>query len=330
MQINGKNIPGLGRPFLIAEAGATHEGKAELALQMARKATGFGADALTYQEIDEEKLYARLDQLPVEPQPRVGWQCLGQCRNIAREAGLAFSVCVTDIDSLKQAMAIGIDFIKIVSYDISFFPFLKFCGETGLPVLMSTGASTFEEIEQALLVLNAPDRVLLYHTDCGYPTPDNEVNLRRMIKLRERFRTPVGYCDHTDHGVSCLAAAALGADAVEKHFTLDRSAGGDDYMVALEPDEIADVFEKIKRVSLILGNGSDKIQEGDLFRRSNLRRSVALSRSLKTGEPLTEEHLTMLRPPHGLGWEQRLQLLGRKSKGDLDARHILAADDLEA
>lgn len=316
-------------PFLIAEAGAVHQGDGAMALQLAHAAVAAGADALTFQEIDETRLYSDVDDFPVPRQHRVGWDCLVECRTIARNAGLAFSVCVTDIGSLDKALSIGIDFIKIVSYDITFLPFLEYCGKTGLPILMSTGASTFAEVEKALAVLNAPGRVLLYHTDCGYPTKDHEVNLRRMVNLKQTFNTPVGYCDHTDHGLSCLAAAALGANAIEKHFTISRSLGGPDNTVSLEPGEIKELFDQIKRISSMLGQGLDRIEEGDLFRRNNLRRSVALNKNVRAGSELTLNDLTMLRPPIGLSWEDAGQIVGKKAARDLHQRDIVKISDVE-
>lgn len=329
MIINNIDILKLNRPFLIAEAGSTHQGNQELALKMATIAVKSGADALTFQEIDETKLYTVLEELPVMAQPRVGWECLKECRKIVKKSNLAFSVCVTDLDSLEDAMKVGIDFIKIVSYDVTFFPFLKHCGETGLPVLMSTGASTFDEVEKAIKAINALDRLLLYHTDCGYPTKDHEVNLLRMRSLKEKFKLPVGYCDHTDHGFSCLAATTLGANVIEKHFIVDRKLEGADYMVALEPDEIKELFDNIKRIAKISGSGTDKIEEGDLFRRNNLRRSVAIKRDMKKGEIIKENDLTMLRPPIGLKWDEINKIIGKKVKKNLQNRHIIKIDDID-
>lgn len=329
MVINKFNLNNSGRPYLIAEAGSAHDGNPEIARQLTEAAIESGADALTFQEIDETKLYSELKDLPVSRQYRVGWDCLAQCRQIARNAGLAFSVCVTDLDSLAQAVVLGVDFIKIVSYDITFLPFLTECGKTALPILLSTGASTFPEIEVAIDTLRAPGRVLLYHTDCGYPTGDSEVNLLRMLNLKEKFKTPVGYCDHTDHGLSCLAAAALGADAIEKHLTMDGSLSvSDDHIVSMKLPNLKSLFGSIKRIATIRGTGSDKIMQGDLFRRNNLRRSIALKNAVKTGATLALEDLTMLRPPIGLPWEAVDQFIGKKVVRDLPPRHILSLTDV--
>jgi len=329
MKVKNFDLLSLERPFLIAEAGSSHLGNPEIALQMAHAAAKSGADALTFQEIDETCLYSKMDSLPVAQQPKVGWDCLRECQQIANKAGLCFSVCVTDKNSLDYALKIGIDFIKIVSYDITFIPFLEICGKTGLPIFMSTGASTFKEIEIALNALNSNDRVLLYHTDCGYPTKDNEVNLLRMIALKEKFGLPVGYCDHTDHDLSCLAATALKANAIEKHFILDKSSGGSDHMVALEPDELIRAFSKIKRVAAILGNGDDKIENGDLFRRNNLRRSVALCKDKRVGEKISYNDITMLRPPIGIDWEDAEKIIGLPLRKDIPNRTILKFEDFE-
>jgi len=329
MKIAHLDTDTLNRPFLIAEAGSSHQGDAYAALEMTEVAIQSGADAFTFQEIDETWLYTHLSELPVDPQARVGWECLRECAQRARAANLCFSICVTDAHSLSKALEIGIDFIKIVSYDITYYPLLKQFSATGVPIFLSTGASTFWEIEKALLELNAPERTLLYHTDCGYPTPDEEINLMRMVKLKERFSLPVGYCDHTNHGLSCLAATVLKAAVIEKHFTLKRSLGGADHMVAMEPKELNELFMSIKSTAKMIGTGEDIIAEGDKYRRNNLRRSIALSHKMSEGEILCEDDLIMLRPPTGLSWNERYKLIGKKLRTSLPFRHILSLEDVE-
>ncbi len=329
MQIGSKNLNKFSRPFLIAEAGSSHGGDQKIAIDMVHAAIKCEADAVTFQEIYEDALYTQLNELPVSPQPRIGWDCLKECRSIAKKNNLCFSVCVTDLESLDIALSLSIDFIKIVSYDITFIPFLKKCGSSGLPIFMSTGASTFNEIEVAIKALNIKDNLLLYHTDCGYPTKSNEINLSRMLKLREKFNVPVGYCDHTDNTQSCIIAAAIGAKAIEKHIILDRKSKFTDYEVALEPKEIQTLFKQIKMTATILGSGEDEIAAGDKYRRENLRRSIALNCDLQEGSIIKEEHLTMLRPSTGLSWEDRGSIIGKKIKFSLKKRQILNKDHFQ-
>jgi len=329
MKIRNIDIQKLGRPFLIAEAAAIHLGDTVRAHELAKTAITSGADALTFQQIDKKMLYTELPSLPVPEQHTVSWECLADCAAEVRKAGMAFSICVTDIPSLQKAMDIGIDFIKIVSYDITYFPFLRFCADTGLPILMSTGASTFEEVEEAMdEIKEAKDRILLYHTDCGYPTPANEINLKRMQRLRDLFHVPVGYCDHTNHGISCLAATALGANAIEKHFSLNSKMEGADYMVSMEPEEIKELFAQIKETAIILGDGADVIAQTDIFRRENLRRSLALARDINAGDLILESDLIMLRPPIGLSWKDRHKVIGKKAKTFLKSRKLIMIEDV--
>tara|TARA_B100002051_G_scaffold274183_1_gene314659 strand:- start:1065 stop:2054 length:990 start_codon:yes stop_codon:yes gene_type:complete len=329
LKILDREISKMGRPYLIAEAGATHEGDPEMAIKMTLAGIEARADAITFQEIDEEKLYSEIDELPVPEQKRIGWGVLEECRKICHEKGVAFSVCVTDSESLDRAVDLGIDFIKIVSYDISFEPFLRQCAQKKKPILLSTGASTFEEVGRALEIIGPEAEVCIYHTDCGYPTEDSEVNLLRMLSLGEFFQIPVGYCDHTSGTLSCLAAASLGADLIEKHFTIDKSLGGSDHMVALEPGELIAMFAEIRRIADIRGDGADKIEESSVYRRENLRRSIALAKNISKGEVLEERHLTMLRPPIGLEWADRGEIIGKRAKTDLKKRKIIRLGDLE-
>ena len=323
MKIGTTDLTSLNRPFLIAEAGSSHGGNQEIAIEMVHAAINAGADAITFQEIFENKLYTSLEELPVAEQPRIGWNCLEECNRVAKTNGLYFSVCVTDLDSLEKAITIGIDFIKIVSYDNTFLPFLEECGKKNLPILMSTGASTLDEIKCAIKTLNLKKNLLLYHTDCGYPTNPEEVNLKRMINLRKTFKIPIGYCDHTSSTHSCIAATVLGAEVIEKHFILNKKSKYVDYEVALEPEILKQLFSNIKITAKLLGDGNFNIPKGDLFRRKNLRRSIALNCDLNANTIIKEEHLTMLRPPVGLGWEQRSLVIGKKTKKSLKKRQII-------
>lgn len=326
MKINNLDLTTLNRPFLIAEAGSSHGGCKDTALKMVKIAAEAKADAITFQEIFEEKLYTSLETLPVAAQPRIGWEALKECADLARSYGLSFSVCVTDIASLEEALSLPIDFIKIVSYDITFIPFLKTCGKKNIPILLSTGASTFEEIEIAIKAIDNIDNLLLYHTDCGYPTKTDEVNLKRMIEIKNKFKIPVGYCDHTASSKSCIASAVLGASIIEKHFILNRETKFVDYEVALEPNELINLFANIKETVKLIGIGDSKIQKGDEYRRNNLRRSIALNCSLEINSVIEEKHLTMLRPPIGLSWDEKHLILGKKTKKALKERQIITED----
>lgn len=316
------------RPLLVAEAGAGHNGDPRRVATLIEAAVAARADAVTFQEIDEQRLFGLMDDRPVPLQKRVGWNCLREAKRLAAEHGLLFSVCVTDEASLESALAIGIDFIKIVSYDITHVSFVKQCVETKLPIFLSTGASTLDEVQTCLERVGDYDQIMLYHTDCGYPTADDEVNLLRMKRLSERFGHPVGYCDHTDHGLSCLAAAALGASVIEKHFLVEPTRGVVDAEVSLLPAQLVELFAQIRRVVSLLGKGEDIVMEGDRYRRAHLRRSLALNRSKRKGETIEAADLTMLRPGTGLDWDAREALIGHVCRTDLPRRKILSLDDV--
>ena len=196
---------------------------------------------------------------------------------------------------IRKAITIGIDFIKIVSYDITFLPFLEECGKKNLPILMSTGASTLEEIKCAIKPLTLRKIYFCIILIVDIPNPE-EVNLKRMLNLRKTFKIPVGYCDHTSSTHSCIAATVLGAEVIEKHFILNKKSKYVDYEVALEPEILKQLFSNIKITAKLLGDGNFNIPKGDLFRRKNLRRSIALNCDLNANTTIKEEHLTMLRP----------------------------------
>ena len=321
--------------LVIAEAGVNHNGDLERARDMVRAAAEAGADIVKFQTFDASKLLT-------DAAPKAAYQLahtdagesqLDMVRMLqlsaddhhvlvdtCREHGIRFLSTAFDLDSLDFLNRLGIDRVKVPSGEITNLPYLRRIAQLGKPVLLSTGMANLGEIEAAVEVLesNGADRSQITILQCTteYPAPDAEVNLRAMVMLRSAFRTPVGYSDHSTGIEIPLAAVALGAVVIEKHFTLNRTLPGPDHQASLEPSELAKMVKGIRRVEVALGDG---IKRPSASERRNLpiaRRSIVAATHIRAGEPFTESNLTTKRPGTGLSPMRWDLLLGRLATRD--------------
>lgn len=339
------------RCFVIAEAGVNHNGSLELALELVDAAAAAGADAVKFQTFKAERLVARgtptaayqakntgaTDQyamltsleLPESTYPGLIEHC------IARR--IEFMSTPFDGDSARMLARHGVRRVKVGSGDVTSLAFLEEVAALGLPVILSTGMSTLDEVAEAVDTFARAwagrdalaDRLTLLHCTSTYPARPQDVNLRAMRTLRDRFGLPTGYSDHTDGTSVPLAAAALGASVLEKHLTLDRGMPGPDHRASLEPAAFARMVLELRQVEASLGSAVKAPCESELAVRDVVRRSVALRRPLKKGEVIRKEDLTLLRPGTGIAPRELERLVGRRAARDLGGGSLLAWADLQ-
>jgi N-acetylneuraminate synthase len=306
------------RVRVIAEIGVNHNGSLELALQMIAAAVDAGADVVKLQTFSAEALTTRSAQKASYQVDRTGdgsQQDMLRSLQLSLEdhvrlmdeceaRGVDFLSSPFDVASVDALIRLGVAEIKIASGEITNLPLLRRVGAVGLPVLLSTGMSTMDEVEAALAALaaSALDRSLitLLHCTSEYPAPPEDVNLRAMVSMRERFGLPVGYSDHTDGTTIAVAAVALGARVIEKHFTLDRTMEGPDHAASLEPDRFAAMVRGIRVVERALGDGNKGPTAGELKTMRVARKSIVAARDIAAGEIFNEDNLTTKRPGTGL------------------------------
>src|SRR5581483_2330550 len=221
----------------------------------------------------------------------------------------------------------GMRRVKVGSGDLTSLPYLRELAALGLPVILSTGMSTLEEVAEALQALGKRELTLL-HCTSNYPTLESDVNLRAMATLREAFGVPVGYSDHTQGIHVPVAAAALGAAALEKHLTLQRSLPGPDHAASLEPAEFAAMVKQVRSIGAALGSGQKVPCESELKVRDLVRRSVALKRALRKDAVIGAADVVLLRPGTGIPPRELERVLGRRAARDLEAGTLLQWKDL--
>lgn len=331
------------RTIIIAEAGVNHNGSMEMAKAMVDVAADAGVDYIKFQtfksellvtsqaqQADYQKKQAKEEdnsQLSMLRKLELSEENHYELIDYCNERGVKFLSTAFDFKSLEFLSFLNLDFWKIPSGEITNYPYLKKIAQTHLPVVMSTGMCTNEDIERALNVIvnngvSIKDIILL-HCNTQYPTPYSDVNLRAMAEMRERFGVKVGYSDHTEGIDVPIAAVALGACVIEKHFTLDRTLPGPDHRASLEPHELKRMVEAIRNVETALGRANKQVTSSESVNIIAARKSIVASTKIKQGELFTEDNLTVKRPGNGLSpmlWDE---VIGKTAYRDFNVDELI-------
>lgn len=320
---------------IIAEAGVNHNGSLELALRMIDAAAAAGADAVKFQTFDSSKMVTRSaakagyqqantggaeSQYEMLRRLEMGGAELSALMEHCRRAEIAFLSTPFESGSLALLLSLGLETIKIPSGELTNLPFLREIGNYGKEVILSTGMATLSEVADALRALEdagtARERITLLHCTTDYPARPDEVNLFAMNTLRAAFPglAGVGYSDHTDGIDAALAATALGATIIEKHFTLDKGMSGPDHRASLEPAELADMCRAIRRVERMLGDGIKRPSASEKANIPVARKSILAGRAIAAGEFFSAGNISTKRPGDGLSPMRWDELLGRRAK----------------
>jgi N-acetylneuraminate synthase/N,N'-diacetyllegionaminate synthase len=250
----------------------------------------------------------------------------------ARARKIEFLSTAFDEGSADFLVALGIPAFKVGSGDLTNHPLLRHVAATGKPVLLSTGMATLDEVAGALDALTSAGArdVALFHCVSNYPTAVEDVNLRAMTTLRDRFQLPTGWSDHTDGLTISVASVALGADLLEKHFTLDRSLPGPDHQASLEPGELAELVRQVRMVETSLGDGRKVPRTSELPVAAVARKSLHSRHAIPAGRAIVSDDLVSLRPGTGIPPSRREDVLGRRARVDIPAGRLLRDDDFVA
>jgi N,N'-diacetyllegionaminate synthase len=328
--------------LIIAEAGVNHNGDPAVARRLIDVAAEAGADLVKFQTFSADRLvtataeragyqtancggaesqHAMLRRL--ELTPTMHRELLAYCGTRA----IGFFSSAFDIESLDLLASLGLDRFKIPSGEITNLPYLQHVGGFGKPLIMSTGMASMDEIGAALAVLEsagtARQLITVLHCNTQYPTRMGDVNLRAMLDIRDTFDVQVGYSDHTLGMEIAIAAVALGATVIEKHFTLDRKMSGPDHKASLEPLELAAMVAAIRNVEQALGDGIKRPSASELPNRAAARKSLVAACVIHEGEPFTAANIAVKRPGTGLSPMQFDAVLGRKAPRNFLADELI-------
>lgn len=320
--------------FIIAEAGVNHNGSLELAKRLVDLAVEAGADAVKFQTFKTEKVVTKYAQ-KADYQQRTtteqtqfemikklefSFQDFIHIKQYCDSKGIMFLSTPFDIESARFLLDIGVEIFKIPSGEITNYPLLKEIGGYKKRIILSTGMADLGEIEDAMdvLISNGTKRenITLLHCNTEYPTPYEDVNLKAMITLKEAFKVDVGYSDHTEGVEVPVAAVALGAKVIEKHFTLDKNLPGPDHKASLNPQELKMMIKYIRNIEKAMGDGIKKPSNSEQKNINIARKSIVAARLIKKGEIFTEENITTKRPAFGINPMRWEEVIGKTAKRD--------------
>ena len=311
------------RVLIIAEAGVNHDGNIEQALRLVDVAADAGADLVKFQTFDANalatanaELAAYQEQAPeCENQSRTGQLAMLQRLQLSEQdhmtliahcetRGIGFFSTAFDLESLDFLARLGAERFKVPSGEITNLPYLRRIASFQKDVIMSTGMADLDEISEAITCLEAAglpkDKTTLLHCTTEYPAPIEEVNLRAMHAMADKFGVAVGYSDHTDGIDVAIAAVAMGASVIEKHFTLDKNLPGPDHSASLEPEALNAMVEGIRRIERALGSAQKQCTVSERKNIHLVRKSIVAARAIGADEVFSEENLTVKRPATGL------------------------------
>jgi len=355
--------------FVIAEAGVNHNGDLGMAVQLVEEAARAGADAVKFQTFKAEKVAAAgaakaayqlattgggESQLDMLRRLELAPEAHNVLRDRCQALGIEFLSTAFDVDSLRLLVDhIGIGRIKVPSGEVTNGPLMAAMAATGLPVILSTGMCTKDDIRRALAVFasvwstGAPaadvdgvdiaspalaallaERMTLLHCTTEYPAPLGEINLRAMDDLRRTFGLPVGFSDHSEGIVAPVAAVAMGATMIEKHFTLDRTLPGPDHRASLEPGELTRMVAEIRMVEQALGTATKAPTPAELRNRDIARRSIVAIGPIAAGEKFSADNLGAKRPGNGLSPLLTWSLIGRTARRSYGEDEMISAEEL--
>lgn len=331
----------MNKVFIIAEAGVNHNGSIELAKKLIEKGAEAGVDAVKFQSFKANKLvtvnaekadyqvanigkndenqYVMLKKLELD------YDKHQELMDYAKSKGVMFLSSAFDLESIDLLVDLDLSVFKIPSGEITNLPYLRKIAQTNKPVILSTGMATLGEIEAALEVLknNGTTDITILHCNTEYPTPMSDVNLTAMNTMKDAFKVKVGYSDHTLGIEIPIAAVALGALVIEKHFTLDKTMEGPDHKASLEPDELKQMVKSIRNIEEALGNGVKTPTESERKNKVVARKSIVAKTAICFGEMLSEENLDIKRPGTGISPMLWNEIIGSKATKDYQTDELI-------
>ncbi len=323
--------------FIIAEAGVNHNGSLELAFKLVDAAIEVGANAIKFQTFKTEKILSKnVDKATYQKESteenetqfemikklELSYSDFKKIKRYCEEKGIIFLSTPDEEESLDFLCdTIEVPYIKVGSGEVTNYPFLKYIASKNKPVILSTGMSTIGEVEKAVNTMysvNENLEIALLHCTTNYPTPYEEVNLRAMLTLKETFKLPVGYSDHTLGIEVPVAAVALGAHIIEKHLTLDKKLPGPDHKASMEPREFQRMVEAIRNIEKAMGDGIKRPNNSEKEIQKVVRRRLAATRHMESGEVVREKDIAIKRVSEGLLPEFFEIIVGKKLRKEIE------------
>lgn len=330
----------MNKVLIIAEAGVNHNGSLQLAKKLALAAKDCNADIVKFQTAKIDSLVSKSARMAEYQKNNLGQETSQkemlrslllsydefiELANYCDEIGIKFLSTPFDLESIDFLETLGCNVWKIPSGEIANLPYLERIAQTHKDIILSTGMCEMEEVEKALKVLKngGAGKITLLHCTTQYPTAYEDVNLNAMLTMKEKFDVDVGYSDHTTGIEVPIAAVAMGARVIEKHFTLDRNMVGPDHKASIEPHEFKQMVNAIRIIEKAMGTGEKKPVKSELDNRIVARKSIVAAKRIKKGEILSSENITTKRPGNGISPMLWYEVLGTKAIRDFDEDELI-------
>lgn len=333
----------MSKTIIIAEAGVNHNGSIELAKKLVDAAAEAGADYVKFQTFKANKIASKQAQKAAyqKQSTDVGESQLDMLKRLeldenahleliayCREKDIAFLSTAFDFESIELLQKLGITLGKIPSGELTNLPFLRKMAKAFPEIILSTGMANMDEVKATINALfqagTKKENLRILHCNTEYPTPFQDVNLKAMLTIEKELNVPIGYSDHTLGIEIPIAAVAMGAKVIEKHFTLDRTMEGPDHKASLEPSELKTMIDSIRNIELALSGNGDKLTSNSEQKNKEIaRKSIVAGKKIVIGETLTEENLTVKRPGNGISpmlWDS---VIGQKAPKDFEEDELI-------
>ncbi|TGL98089.1 N-acetylneuraminate synthase [Leptospira barantonii] len=330
------------KTLIIAEAGVNHNGDINLALKLIDAASDAGADVVKFQTFEAERLATKSAKKADYQSATTGaeesqFEMLKKLELSKKDHEILIQRCnekkieffstAFDLHSLSFLEGLNLSRYKIPSGEITNLPYIRKIGASGRPIILSSGMSTMAEIESAIFVLEKAgtkrENITVLHCNTEYPTPFSDVNLLAMRSIADSFKVKVGYSDHTSGIEVSIAAVALGASVIEKHFTIDRTLPGPDHKASLEPEELKTMIRSIRNIEQSLGDGIKRPSQSESKNISIARKSLVAARPIRSGEIFSYENLTTKRPGNGISPMRLDEIVGLKAHRDFSEDELI-------
>ena len=326
--------------YIIAEAGVNHNGSLENAKKLVLAAKNAGVDAVKFQTFNTDNLVTKNavkadyqvnntgnndSQYEMLKKLELSQQDYRELKQLCDELDIEFMSTPFDIESIDLLEQLNVNRFKLPSGEITNYPYLVRLAKTHKPVIMSSGMATVEDIESAVEVLtkNGLEDLSLLHCTTEYPAPFEEVNLKAMEYLKNKFGLKIGYSDHTKGVEVPIAAVAMGAEIIEKHFTLDKNMEGPDHKASLEPDELLIMVKAIRNIELAIGDGVKRPSKSEVKNKAIARKSIVAQKRILKGETFTENNLTTKRPGTGISPMLWNEVIGQVAKKTFEVDELI-------
>ena len=331
IEINGKKIGSVNSTYFIAEAGLNHNGDIDIAKKMIDSAHNAGADSIKFQTYKSENFLSSSSQyFDFFKNVELSFENFKEIKNYADDTGITFLSTPFDFESANFLKKIGVSAFKIASSDLTNIPLIEHIAKMNSPMIISTGIGTMDEIEQSLEVCRSVgnNKISILHCVADYPANPEETNLDAIIMMKEKFQVPIGYSDNGESTIVDEIAVSLGANIIEKHFTLDKNMQGPDHSFSILPDDMKQLITKFRLIEKIKGDGNKIPNKSESNNKIAVRKSITCSKFIQNGDLLSTENLALKRPGNGIEPKFWNKIIGKKATRDIESDELINWDDI--